>query len=130
MHAHPRRGMRALITPLNALNFLQIRAAPPAAAASRPHPTSMADPEHSFSKQVIPRWSWPGEPAPSNFSFHVARSRGLKFMKTDSRGEGFVKDVFRLLGSGYATEHEPATMVDIGANTGYYAMLATARASA
>ena len=76
-----------------------------------------------FFLDTVPRWSWPGE-ATSNVSFYVARSRGLRFMQTDARGEGFVKDVFRLMATGCATEASPATIVDIGANTGYYSMLA------
>eukprot|EP00964_Phaeocystis_antarctica_P062595 scaffold37521_cov75-Phaeocystis_antarctica.AAC.1 len=83
----------------------------------------------NFLLDTVPRWSWPGaassSPGPElNVSFYVSRSRGLKFVQTDARGEGFVKDVFRLMASGCATEASPATIVDIGANTGYYSMLA------
>ena len=83
----------------------------------------MSASDAKFLLDSVPRWSWPGE-AVSNVSFYVARSRGLKFMQTDARGEGFVKDVFRLMASGCATEASPATIIDIGANTGYYSMLA------
>tara|TARA_B100000795_G_scaffold34728_1_gene22894 strand:+ start:1008 stop:1304 length:297 start_codon:yes stop_codon:yes gene_type:complete len=86
----------------------------------------------NFLLDTVPRWSWAGEASSSppsgperhvaekNVSFHVSRSPGLKFLLTDARGEGFVKDVFRLLASDCATEATPATIVDIGANTGYY----------
>jgi FkbM family methyltransferase len=89
----------------------------------------MSSSDANFLLDTVPRWSWPGEasssPAPElNVSFYVSRSRGLKFVQTDARGEGFVKDVFRLMASGCTTEASPATIVDIGANTGYYSMLA------
>ena len=79
----------------------------------------------SFLLESVPRWSWPGE-TPANTTFYVARSRGLRFVQTDARGEGFVKDVFRLMASGCATEASPSPVVDVGANTGYYSMLAAA----
>ena len=87
--------------------------------------------EASFLLDTVPRWSWPGDaprssPRPENVSFYVSRSPGLKFLLTDARGEGFVKDVFRLLASGCSHEASPATIVDIGANTGFYSMLAAA----
>jgi FkbM family methyltransferase len=93
------------------------------------HLLAMSSSDANFLLDTVPRWSWPGEasssPGPElNVSFYVSRSRGLKFVQTDARGEGFVKDVFRLMASGCTTEASPATIVDIGANTGYYSMLA------
>ena len=81
-------------------------------------------PDAGLLLETVPRWSWPGEAA-TNTSFYVAHSRGLRFVQTDARGEGFVKDVFRLLASGCATDASPPTIVDVGANTGYYSMLAS-----
>ena len=79
--------------------------------------------EQAFLHEVVPRWTWPGEPT-TNFSFYIPRSRGLGYVLTDARGEGFVKDVFRLLGTSCASETRPPLIIDVGANTGYYSILA------
>ena len=85
----------------------------------------------NFLLDTVPRWSFSATNvfSTTNVSFHVSRSPGLKFLLTDARGEGFVKDVFRLLASGCATEATPATIVDIGANTGYYVVRVRGRGS-
>jgi FkbM family methyltransferase len=72
----------------------------------------------------LPSWSWQPE-TPQTLSFTVVQDEHTDVILRDGRAEGFVKAVFRLACSSCASAGQHIVM-DIGANTGYYSMLAGA----
>ena len=71
----------------------------------------------------LPRWSWTADETGSNVSFVAMHDRSIDVILNNQRGEGFVKQVFRLLLAGCG---KGGTVIDIGSNTGYYSMASAA----
>jgi FkbM family methyltransferase len=83
------------------------------------------------SHDVVP-WSWPEhgkahEKAHNTTAvpLYVPSGESLEWVMTESRGEGMVKFVVRLLSSG-CRSGRAGVFVDIGANEGYYGLLSAA----
>ena len=72
--------------------------------------------------------TWLRRDSLENLTFTVVHDRSLDVVLQDGRGEGFVKDVFSAVCPACRSSHAKATplLLDIGANTGFYTMLAGA----
>ena len=66
----------------------------------------------------------------SSVEFIVMHDRSIDVILNDQRGEGFVKQVFSAVLTDQCLTNPPATVIDIGANTGYYSMLSAAHGCA
>ena len=77
---------------------------------------------------TLPPWTTNGNSFAANVSFVFTHDRSMDVILQNQRGEGFVKQVFRLLlSTGCKTRAGGAGMVlDIGSNTGYYSMASAA----
>ena len=81
----------------------------------------MALPEGPLVPIMERRWSWEAEQG--NVQFYLPKNSDLNVMKDGKRGESFVKRVATLACSVCA---ESDVALDVGANEGFYAMLAAA----
>jgi hypothetical protein len=81
----------------------------------------------SLMQTSLPRWSWVTDEGAvarlGSVHFVVMHDRSIDVILNNQRGEGFVKQVFRLVLMGCSSAH---TVVDVGANTGYYSMASAA----
>ena len=73
----------------------------------------------------LPRWTWSMHGDAGNVSFVAMHDRSIDVILNNQRGEGFVKQVFRLVLAG-CSHVGAGSVIDIGANTGYYSMLSAA----
>ena len=73
----------------------------------------------------LPRWTWSDNDAAGNVSFVMTHDRSIDVILNNQRGEGFVKQVFRLLLAG-CKDGGGRSVIDIGSNTGYYSMASAA----
>lgn len=87
-------------------------------------PASMAA-VRTLAKTSLQRWSWSDDDSLDNVTFTITHDRSIDVILNNQRGEGFVKQVFRVLLSQCAI---PGTgsVIDIGSNTGYYSMASAA----
>ena len=74
---------------------------------------------------TMPRWSLDGAPKNTNISFFAVHDSSGGVILQGNRGEALVVDVFRLLTRRCADDGE-GHVLDIGANLGFYSMLAGA----
>ena len=72
----------------------------------------------------LQEWTWSQPENTPNVSFYFTHDRSIDVILNSQRGEGFVKQVFRLLLTGCA--HGAGSVLDIGSNTGYYSMASAA----
>ena len=79
----------------------------------------------TLAKTSLQRWSWSDDDSLDNVTFTITHDRSIDVILNNQRGEGFVKQVFRVLLSQCAI---PGTgsVIDIGSNTGYYSMASAA----
>ena len=81
---------------------------------------------------TLPVWASKDNSSARTMSFVFTHDRSMDVILQNQRGEGFVKQVFRLLlaggqGCSSSTPGIPnATVLDIGSNTGYYSMASAA----
>ena len=73
----------------------------------------------------LPRWSWSDAVDAGNVSFVITHDRSMDVILNNQRGEGFVKQIFRLLLMG-CQRPGAGSVLDIGSNTGYYSMASAA----
>ena len=83
--------------------------------------------QRTLAETSLPRWAWHDTSTenPSTVDFVIMHDRSIDVILKNQRGEGFVKQVFRLVLANCSGVNA-GIVVDIGTNTGYYAMASAA----